>query len=322
MVMSRFRRRRSFRRRRPFVRRRKFKRSFRSRRNGNGLPSESLQFKRPRRFSRRFKKRATLAITNNYTNQPFATRLTDFDNLWTAQSITSFNTQSVIYASGTLGPDHPYRFLYKQFRIKKIVTYLRIVNAPTSVAMTLSEDSSAASALPIQYCPVHWELFARASNQNDAMVADELRLANNKISITNDGRQRKFVVRPMVNYALQVVKGDTQAPVSTNVEYYKPAGWVNMDDTTKYQYKCVDIMNHSFIDMTGTPTLEFNQTLACFLEVNVTTVFEFRWRKSKNIVNDPSGAKNPVPAGTSYLAAPDNVGVGLILNPVTDPGGA
>lgn len=155
-----------------------------------------------------------------------AARLVAAGDVWgTSLNAPDFNVQSAIYSSGTLGSSHPYRLLYKQFRVKKIIAYIRFVNAPNSLQWAHA-DPTDTNAIGNQFYPFHWELFVRASNQNDALVTNELKLASDKVSVTNDGRQYKFSVIPMVNYQLQVVKGDTQVPVSNNVKYYKPAGWM------------------------------------------------------------------------------------------------
>lgn len=74
-----------------------------------------------------------------------------------------------------------------------------------------------------------------------------------------------------------------------------------MDDNTAYQYKVLDYMNHSFVKeqvSTNVPDDFYSATV----ELNITNVFEFRGRKTKNIVNDASGATNAMVS--SFLAAP------------------
>lgn len=301
--------------------RRRRKTRFRRRRpariKGNRVRSMALQHlrRRRRRFGRR--RRPSLSLTQVFTNSISPACITPAADIWAVGTggQADFNVQKAVYSSGTLGPQHPYRFLYKQYRVKKILAYVRFINAPNSVEFVPSTDDDAVNT----YHPIHWELFARASAQNDALVTDELKLASNKVSVTNDGRQYKFSVVPMVNYTLQIVKGDTQTPVGTNVKYYKPAGWIDMDDATAYQYKVLDVMNHSFAQVTTAPAAPITDIIGR-VELNITNVFEFRGRKTKNIINDASGMTNAMAVGDSYLAAPGNVG--LILNSPTDPGGA
>lgn len=267
------------------------------------------------------RRRPTLALTTVFTNTVQAAQLIASSDIWgTAASFPDFNVQKAVYSSGTLGPQHPYRYLYKQFRVKKIIAYIRFVNAPNSIQHTSAPPlTDPVDSVYNSYHPLHWELFVRASNQNDALVTDELKLASNKVSVTNDGRQYKFSVRPMVNYALQIVKGDTQVPVGTNVKYYKPAGWIDMDDSTAYQYKVLDFMNHSFMTLPSSQPAADPAILAN-VEINFTNVFEFRGRKTKNIITDSSGMTNATAVGDAYLAEVGNPG--LILNPSTSPGGA
>jgi len=288
---------------------------------GNRVRSSHAQFKRRRMFKSRrsFGGRTSQTITYTNTNTVKAYPTTYAGGTWAELT----EPQAMINATLPPAANQPYKFLFKQFRVKKILTYVRFVNTPEvtvtgqNAANDLTDPDAAIMEQGQMYTPIHWELFYRANNQADPPVTDELKYDFNKVGVTNNGKQYKFSVKPMVNYLLQTLDPNTKLPVASNVKYYRPSGWVDMDDpATQYVYKVADVLNHSYYNANtfiGATNPRSLGAVNGYLETSFTFVLEYRWRKNKSIL-DATGGNNPVPADTVALSSVPG-GLELITSP-------
>lgn len=197
-----------------------------------------------------------------------------------------------------------YSTLYKQWKLHKIVTYVRMraKEGPVMHNATLNSTITAGAYIGADAAvtPVDWQVYYMATKQPDTVYnADTILLSPNRVMLSS--RQHKFVTYPMVTWdkEFKSLSGTTETlPKAT------PSGYVDFSTATTpptINYKIAQVLNCSqFFSRNGQDSDVQAFVPSCIVETYTTFVYKFRWRKALAI-QDPSGGNDPMPPATNAL---------------------
>lgn len=219
----------------------------------------------------------------------------------------------------TVGPPPTqYAYLYKQWKVKKIVVYLRLTDVPHTNPISASIDSSYINAIEMPKFTA--EVIVKANPQPDVLF-NRQEILQDPYRVTLTTKQTRFSAPPLEKSQWgKFVDPNTSTATQRNTTVRMQ--WKDVSDNTAYVYKYADFFNASRVvvpsgRVMSTPNIPF-MVEACW-----TIVYQFRWKKSLATF-DQTGGQDPVSA-TNLVTAPGGfpiappVGVeSVMLGPLTN----